>query len=128
VDVQRLVEGFHQLRDIVFPALVGQFDGVAPGQGLEVLGQVVATRHLGAFHQHRDHPHVLAGEGGGDFQAGVVVGVVQAAPPGAVRQVRPARPDHRQQHAAGLQGASLSDLKNRSEKMDRSAIFAADFL
>ena len=118
--MQCLPERIHQLRNVVLPAFVGQLDGIAPGQRLEVIGKIVATGHLGTFDQHRNHPHIVALQCGAYLQAGIVVGVIQTAAAGGILQTHPARPDDRQQDAAGLQGMAdgLDEIGDRVRVVD----------
>ena len=92
-----------ELRDIVVPALVRQLQRIAPRERLQILRQAFGIGHDCAVHQHRDDAHVGASQGGGKFQSGVIIGVVQPALAGIALNRDPSRTDHRQQHAAGFQ-------------------------
>ena len=62
---------------------MAQLDGLAPHQRQQLCRQVVAARHLRAFHEYRHHANA-AGECRRGFDAHEIVGIVEATPTCAV--------------------------------------------
>jgi hypothetical protein len=55
---QNPLQGLDQALNVVAPALVPQFDGVAARKRPQWLGQLVGARHLRPLNEGRDHPRV----------------------------------------------------------------------
>jgi len=89
-----------QQLDVGVPARMGQLDAVAKREVLQVVGQVLGTRHRRLLHEHRNDGDVAL-ERACRLESDEIIGVVQAPLAFSVGGAQPALADDGEQHAAG---------------------------